>query len=64
MAESNLRRALTLSQGDASIFFTRPISLLFIVLTIASFLWPLWTWWRGAKQGSGVPAALEVESME
>ncbi|MGH9162581.1 MAG: tripartite tricarboxylate transporter permease [Vicinamibacteraceae bacterium] len=41
MAESNLRRALTLSQGDPSIFITRPISLLFLVLAMASFLWPL-----------------------
>jgi putative tricarboxylic transport membrane protein len=34
MAESNLKRALTISDGSLSIFFTRPISLAFIVLTL------------------------------
>lgn len=33
IAEFNLRRALVISDGSFSIFFTRPISLLFIVLT-------------------------------
>jgi putative tricarboxylic transport membrane protein len=42
MAESNLRRALVISQGDASVFFTRPISLTFLVLTALSLLLPLW----------------------
>lgn len=67
MAESNLRRALTLSQGDVSILLTRPISLLFLVLTAASFLWPLITWLRGDKNKndpSAPPEAVAVESME
>ena len=34
LAEFNLRRALVLSDGSWSIFFTRPISLFFIVITI------------------------------
>jgi TctA family transporter len=33
MMEENLRRALLLSAGDASVFFTRPISLGFLVVT-------------------------------
>ena len=41
MFESNLRRALLLSSGSFSIFFTRPIALLFIVLAAVSLLWPL-----------------------
>ena len=61
MAESNLRRALTLSQGDPSILLTRPISLLFLVLTAASFLWPLVAWWRGTRQQE---TDGPVESME
>jgi len=36
MVENNLRRALTISNGDFSIFFTRPISLAFLIIT---FLW-------------------------
>lgn len=41
MAESNLRRALVISQGDLSIFVTRPIALVLLSVTAASLLWPL-----------------------
>jgi putative tricarboxylic transport membrane protein len=34
MMEENLRRALLMSRGDATVFFTRPISLGFIIATI------------------------------
>lgn len=33
MVENNLRRALTISNGDYSVFFTRPISLAFLLIT-------------------------------
>ena len=32
--EENLRRALLLSRGDPSVFFTRPISLGFMIATV------------------------------
>ncbi|MBD9596391.1 tripartite tricarboxylate transporter permease [Ensifer sp. ENS05] len=35
MLEENLRRALTISQGDASVFFTRPISLSLLIAAAA-----------------------------
>ena len=35
MIEENLRRALQISNGDPSIFLTRPISLAFIVISIS-----------------------------
>lgn len=35
MLEENLRRAMILGRGDASVFFTRPISLTLILLTAA-----------------------------
>lgn len=38
MAEANMRRALILSQGSFAIFFTRPISLVLIVLSVISLL--------------------------
>ena len=41
MFESNMRRSLLLSNGSFSIFFKRPIALLFIVLAVISLLWPL-----------------------
>jgi TctA family transporter len=34
MMEENLRRALQVSNGDASVFVTKPISLAFIIVTI------------------------------
>ena len=36
LAESNLRRSLLLSQGSASIFFTRPICIFFLLLAVLS----------------------------
>ena len=41
MAESNLRRALVLSQGDISVFLTRPIAVVLLAITAGSLLWPL-----------------------
>jgi len=38
IAETSFRTALIRSQGSLSIFFTRPISLIFIILSIASIL--------------------------
>jgi putative tricarboxylic transport membrane protein len=38
LAESSLRRALIVSQGDFSILFTRPISLTLIILAVASLI--------------------------
>ncbi|MGC8810715.1 MAG: tripartite tricarboxylate transporter permease, partial [bacterium] len=34
LVEENLRRALQISDGDPSIFITRPISLSFLIVTI------------------------------
>ncbi len=41
LTENNLRRSLIMSDGKASIFFTRPIALVFIVISIISVLFPL-----------------------
>jgi TctA family transporter len=35
MMEENLRRAMLLSRGDASVFFTRPLSLAFLLMAVA-----------------------------
>ena len=43
MAESNLRRALALSEGSLATFFVQPISLLFLVLAALTLLWPLFS---------------------
>jgi len=41
--EENLRVALTSSQGEIAIFFTSPISLGFLILSLLSILWSLRT---------------------
>ena len=41
LIESNFRTALVMSQGSYSIFFESPMSLVFIVLSIGTFVWPL-----------------------
>jgi putative tricarboxylic transport membrane protein len=43
MAESNLRRALVVSQGDPSIFLTRPIAAVLLAATVVSLAWPIVT---------------------
>jgi putative tricarboxylic transport membrane protein len=44
LAEDSLRRALTISGGSLSIFFTRPISALFLGAAILAYLTPLIRW--------------------
>ena len=44
LAENSLRQALIISGGSLSIFFTRPISLLFIVAAILAYLTPVIRW--------------------
>ncbi len=41
MIENNMRRALTISNGDFSIFVTKPLSLVFIIAAIAWIVIPL-----------------------
>jgi putative tricarboxylic transport membrane protein len=40
LAETHFRRALAISQGDASVFFTQPISATLLALTVAAALLP------------------------
>lgn len=40
LVESNFHRALQISDGSYAIFVTRPISLILLVLTVVSLLWP------------------------
>jgi putative tricarboxylic transport membrane protein len=44
LSENSLRQALTLSGGSLSIFFSRPISAVFISLAIFAYLFPLIQW--------------------
>ena len=40
LCERNLRRALVISEGSISIFFTRPISLVLLIVSFLSLFWP------------------------
>ncbi len=48
LAETNLRRALQTS-SDISLFFTRPISLLFLTLALVSILYPFYQRYKKGK---------------
>jgi putative tricarboxylic transport membrane protein len=49
MVENNLRRALTISNGDFSIFVSRPISLAFLLITVLWLVIPLLMKRRGKE---------------
>jgi putative tricarboxylic transport membrane protein len=55
LLEKNLRRALILSDGDLTPFFTRPISAVVAALIFATIGWKLWSL-RKARQGKAVAA--------
>jgi putative tricarboxylic transport membrane protein len=46
-AEQQLRRALAISQGDVSVFLTRPLSATLVAIAVAMLLLPLaWRWYE------------------
>ena len=51
MAEEGMRQSLIMSGGSASIFFKRPICLLFLVISAASIAWHLVREYLPAKKG-------------
>ncbi len=57
MLESNLRRALMISNGSYSIFFTRPVSCVLLILTILTLLWPVYKHFRNKGKETGEVAA-------
>ncbi len=61
MAENSLRQSLMISGGDFSIFFTRPITLLFMTAAILAYLTPLF---RAVMKKLGYgKVTLNVESL-
>ena len=50
LAEKNFRRALGLSDGSLSIFFTRPISCAFIVIAVGSVLLFAWKNYKAKRR--------------
>ena len=54
MAESNLRRVLLIGQGDVTLIFQRPISLIILALTVLVLCYPLWRLLRRGRQEHAV----------
>ena len=44
MMENNLRKSLILSQGDFSIFFTRPLAAISLIISLALLILPMTQW--------------------
>jgi putative tricarboxylic transport membrane protein len=50
MAEQNLRQALTISQGDWSVFVTRPGSAIILALALVALAGPrIWAAWAARR---------------
>lgn len=58
LLESNLRRALVISNGDATTFVTRPISVFLLALTIASLALPVFL--RLRKNANKLPTSVAL----
>lgn len=58
LAESNLKRSMVMSEGSWSIFFTRPLSLLFLVITV------VFTAYSIVKMRSITKVAIENDGIE
>jgi putative tricarboxylic transport membrane protein len=54
LAEQQFRRALAISQGDLSVFFTDLLSLALLIIAALALLGPLAWRWRGRRQISHV----------
>lgn len=53
MAESEFRKGMIMFEGDGTVFFTRPISLLFLGLALVSVAIPLYQKWRDGRARRG-----------
>ncbi|MBA2450917.1 MAG: tripartite tricarboxylate transporter permease [Chloroflexi bacterium] len=60
LMETNFRRALTISQGDYSVFLTHPISAVLLLAAVLSLTWPLLMQLFGRSSEMPVPVAEEV----
>jgi putative tricarboxylic transport membrane protein len=58
LLEQEYRRSLAISVSDYSVFFTRPISLVLMLLVGLAFLTPIFnTVWARSRRRAAVPAA-------
>src|SRR3546814_9876295 len=57
LIEPNFRRALLISDGDYTIFVSRPISASVLALTVALLVWGVWASFRGRAAERSTVAA-------
>lgn len=50
MAEQSVRRAMLISRGDATDLFTRPLSAVLVICTLAVLVWPMVRAWRSRQR--------------
>ncbi len=50
LVETNLRRALVLSDGSSLIFLARPLSVVFLLLGVIPFFYPIVAGWREPRR--------------
>lgn len=50
MVESNFRRGMTMHSGDWTVFFSRPLSLCFLLLSVLAIAWPILKYLRERKR--------------
>jgi len=59
LAEEQMRRALSISQGDASVFFTQPLSATLLVIAVLALLGPIaWRALRHRGVGAATPPTI------
>jgi putative tricarboxylic transport membrane protein len=61
MMEENLRRTLLISRGDPTVFFTRPISLAFLLVSLSLLTWFMIS---ALRQPAGAPSRPAVPEAE
>jgi putative tricarboxylic transport membrane protein len=50
LAEAQFRRALSISQGDWTVFFTDPLSAIFLLIALLAVLGPIAWRWRARRR--------------
>jgi putative tricarboxylic transport membrane protein len=50
LAEQSLRQSLLISQGEMSVFLTRPLSLIFVICAVLLFTYPLFVAWQRRRR--------------
>ncbi|WP_328634446.1 tripartite tricarboxylate transporter permease [Streptomyces sp. NBC_00356] len=63
MTETQFRRALTLAEGDWTVFVTRPVSAAVLALAALALIGPVLVRRRGAKGANGVMEAIGSEGL-